>query len=321
MSEFKLDRNRKRVRNCPCGKSNKDGKFSPFRDYEKFGYCHSCCETFFPDSEKKIEPIYKDPLPASSMNYNLVINSGQAFEKNNFVIWLKKWFGSSKTDELIKQYSIGTSTHWNGANVFWQIDNLNVVRGGKIMLYNASNGKRIKNPYNHINWVHSVLKTPHYNLKQCLFAEHLTSIDKHKTIAITEAEKTSVFMAGMHPNYIWLATGCKGNFKYDLLRKLYGRKILAYPDKGEFNNWLDVANELSDKYGFDITIDSTIENSELPDGSDLVDYYEAGNTLFKPIRTQAEQMVDALHKKNPAINNLIDTFDLTDELGFTIRTY
>jgi hypothetical protein len=41
------------------------------------------------------------------------------------------------------------------------------------MLYNANTGKRIKEPFNHATWVHSVLKLPEFNLQQCFFGEHL----------------------------------------------------------------------------------------------------------------------------------------------------
>ena len=39
---LELDKNRFRVKHCPCDKSNKDGKFVPFEEYENRGYCHSC---------------------------------------------------------------------------------------------------------------------------------------------------------------------------------------------------------------------------------------------------------------------------------------
>ncbi|MBT4969895.1 MAG: hypothetical protein HOM80_12890, partial [Bacteroidetes bacterium] len=49
LPKLELDKKRFRVKNCPCGKSNKDGKFVPYIGYEDKGYCHSCGETFLPD--------------------------------------------------------------------------------------------------------------------------------------------------------------------------------------------------------------------------------------------------------------------------------
>ena len=56
---------------CPCGKSNKDGKFVSFVGSEGRGkgFCHSCAKTFRDDSDsiidtyafKKLElPVYCD---------------------------------------------------------------------------------------------------------------------------------------------------------------------------------------------------------------------------------------------------------------------
>jgi len=325
MRDLKIDKNRKRVKYCPCGKSNKDGKFAPFKDYHNKGYCHSCGETFFPEIENEAKPIYIPPKPTSKHDYDLVIKSGRNFKNNNFIKWLKSKFEDVEVQNAIKRYLLGSSNRWNGAIVFWQIDKFERVRAGKLMLYNASNGKRIKEPYNHIDWVHNVLKTLHFNLKQCLFGEYLINEFPNKIVAIVEAEKTAAYTSILYPDKIWLATGSKGNFKYELLKSLYGRTIIAYPDKSEFDNWNEVATLLKER-GFNISVDSLLENTDLTDGSDLVDYFESGLSLpeskrkIKQIMTQAEKDVSILYRKNKAIHKLIETFDLTDELGFKIRT-
>jgi len=65
------------------------------------------------------------------------------------------------------------------------------------MLYSPTTGKRVKEPFNHITWVHKALKQPDFNLKQCLFGEHLLQ-DKTKPVAIVESEKN-----GYHCQYIF----------------------------------------------------------------------------------------------------------------------
>jgi len=55
---------------------------------------------------------------------------------NNFIKYLIDLFGSEITYNLIEKYCIGTSKHWKGATVFYQIDINNQIRAGKIMLYN-----------------------------------------------------------------------------------------------------------------------------------------------------------------------------------------
>jgi len=49
LPKLNLDKKRFLVKYCPCGKSNKDGKFVPYVGYDEKGYCHSCCETFLPE--------------------------------------------------------------------------------------------------------------------------------------------------------------------------------------------------------------------------------------------------------------------------------
>ena len=83
------------------------------------------------------------------------------------------------------------------------------IRGAKIMLYNEHTGKRVKEPYNHINWLHKAIKEPSFNLCQCLFGLHLINEDYQKEIAIVESEKTAITMSTYVPDYICLATGSK----------------------------------------------------------------------------------------------------------------
>jgi len=60
MNQLQLDKKRFRVKHCPCGKSNKDGKFVPYIGFETHGYCHSCGKTFMPG---------KDNLPQAPNAY------------------------------------------------------------------------------------------------------------------------------------------------------------------------------------------------------------------------------------------------------------
>ena len=46
-------------------------------------------------------------------------------------------------------------------------------------------------------------------------------------------------MSIFKPNYIWVATGMKGGFKYEMLQPIKDFKIIAFPDKSEYNDWLE----------------------------------------------------------------------------------
>ena len=150
-----------------------------------------------------------------------------AFKTNHFVQFLINLFGVEVASQLVSRYFIATSKHWNGATVFWQIDKQGNVRTGKIMLYSPTTGKRLKEPFNHISWVHKFLEQPEFELKQCLFGEHLL-IDKTKPVAIVESEKTAVIASVYLPQFIWLAFGGIG-FNIDKCNALRGANCYTIP--------------------------------------------------------------------------------------------
>jgi len=180
---------------------------------------------------------------------------------DNLTEFLKMKFTSDEVFKVMQNYFItGTNHFWNNATVFWQINNKEQIQGAKIMLYDRHNGKRIKKPYNHINWLHKATKEPDFKLCQCLFGLHRITDDYQKTIAIVESEKTAIIMSIFLPEFIWLATGSKGNFKSELLEPLKKRNVIAFPDKGEYNNWLHKANELNGN-NFKIAVSDLVEKT------------------------------------------------------------
>jgi hypothetical protein len=140
------------------------------------------------------------------------------------------------------------------------------------MQYDRHTGKRIKEPYNHINWLHKATNEPDFNLCQCLFGLHRVTEDYQKTIAIAESEKTAIIMSILLPHYIWIATGSKQNLKFDLMKPIKKRNIVLFPDKGEYINWLHKATELN-LIGFKIAVSELIEQTHFENGFDLADYY------------------------------------------------
>jgi hypothetical protein len=93
-------------------------------------------------------------LPVSLVNESM---RQSAYAHNHFICFLAQLFGWETALQAAERYNIGSSKHWHGATVFWQVDANGLVRTGKIMLYNPNTGKRIKQPFNHIAWVHSLV--------------------------------------------------------------------------------------------------------------------------------------------------------------------
>jgi hypothetical protein len=250
-----LDKKRFRVKYCPCGKSNKDGKFVPYVGHDDKGYCHACSQTFLPELKKsedwnsslpafsKPRPIRQQQKPISYIPTEIFKGSHKGYKGNKLVQYLIDLFGFEDAMQLVKKYFIGTSKHWEGATVFWQIDIKGKVRTGKIMLYDSHTGKRVKEPFNHIYWVHKKLDITDY--KQCLFGEFLLSLpeNKSKPVAIVESEKTALIASVVFPQFVWLAFGGIG-FNLEKCSVLKGRCVTLFPDLNGFDDWSNKKTEL-----------------------------------------------------------------------------
>lgn len=214
------------------------------------------------------------PTPPSFHNLELVDKSMNEYMKNNFIRFLKSIFPKEAVNNAIRKYLLGTSKFWNGATVFWQIDINEQVHAGKILQYDLYTGKRCKTNSGRgmINWVHSVLKIKDFKLNQCLFGLHLISETNQKVVAVVEGEKTAVIMSIIKPKYVWLSTGSKQGFKYEMLRDIKRFKVIAFPDKGEYFDWNKKAEELN-SLGFQIEVNDWLENLDCLEGTDIADVY------------------------------------------------
>jgi hypothetical protein len=193
-------------------------------------------------------------------------------QQSNFITYLLQHFDREEVIQVIDMYHIGTTNYWHGATVFWQIDTKNVIRGGKIMQYNCGTGKRVKEPFNHVSWIHKQLKLSDFVLQQCLFGLHnINSIVKGDTICIVESEKTAIIMSILLPSFLWLATGSKTGFKEIMLQPVKGFKIIAYPDRTEYNNWNETTQHLNKK-GYQIQCSNFLEKINIENGADLIDF-------------------------------------------------
>ena len=210
----------------------------------------------------------------STHPFELVNQSCTGYTQNNFAVFLTNLLGQKITGQLLQRYYICTSKHWQGATVFWQIDSANRARAGKIMLYHSPTGKRVKQPYSHIAWVHSILKYHSFKLQQCFFGEHLLKTNLLKPVAIVESEKTAVIASVHLPEFIWLATGSLSSLTKEKCAVLKGRRVVLFPDANGFKMLSENANELS--VITPITVSDMLEKNTTPvekaNGFDLADY-------------------------------------------------
>lgn len=231
-------------------------------------------------------PVYQKPT------FHLTSYIKKSLKKtDNFTTYLRTIFNPQEVNQIIKTYKISTSTHWNNATIFWQIDNQNRVRAGKVILYDNT-GHRSK----YATWIHSILLKKKvittYHLNQCLFGLHLINTNA-KPIAIVESEKTACILSIKFPKYCWLATGGSNNIADKFFTPIKSRKIILFPDlsidNSIFEKWNQKALELQ-KFGFDITTSTLLENiateNDKQNGFDIADFVisaQAEISAFSPI--------------------------------------
>lgn len=245
-------------------------------------------------------------VPTSFIDEGIVKRSLKCYETNKLYQFLASQFGKASAMSLMKKYRVGSSRHWEGATVFWQIDRNKRVRTGKIMLYNSDTGKRIKEPYNHITWVHTLLHKSGFNMKQCFFGEHLLATDKTCPVALVESEKTALIASYYLPQYLWLASGGKnGCFNESSLSALAKRSVVLFPDLGATDYWQSKIGMIRN-YGIEVQLFDYLENnapeSERKEGYDIADYL---------LQIQPDEAVlQAMNRKNPHLKTLIEMLGL-----------
>ena len=290
-----------------CDHEQKCGYHFTPRDYfeqnpsekEKFAEKENSFRSYAPIKETQ-------PIATSYIDLDIVNQSLRSYSANKLFQFLSAQFGEAETLKLMKRYKVGTSKYWDGATVFWQTDNQNKVRTGKIMLYNSENGKRIKEPYNHVTWVHSVLHKGDYNLRQCFFGEHLLPEDQSRPVALVESEKTALIASYYLPQFLWIASGGKnGCFNANNLSVLAERSVVLFPDLGATDYWQSKIG-LMKSYGIEVRMFDYLEanatENERKEGYDIADYL----LKVKPDEAILQQMI----KRNPVLKTLIETFDL-----------
>ncbi|MCG2419992.1 toprim domain-containing protein [Aequorivita sp. F47161] len=282
-----------------CPNCNKKGVFTKYLDNHtaehlndtvgkcnrlvKCGY-HYTPKQYFEDNNisfdtsinhKVTARVKPKPKPKTSfIDVEVMRKSKASKSPNYFIDYLASLWSYEVAYYLADLYNIGTSKHWNGSTIFWQVDKNNAIRSGKIMLYNATNGKRVKEPYNHINWVHKALKLDSFNLEQCYFGEHLLNSDATKPVAIVESEKTAIISSVYLPEFIWLACGSANNLNEAKTKVLKGRNVVLFPDLKCFDLWNDKISQLTSLATFRTStlLKDKATETEKQQGLDLADY-------------------------------------------------
>ena len=263
---------------CPCGKSNKDGKFATQKGYEgqPIGSCFSCGKDYWPDKSTLVDPATLSPtLPKAKCNIDQKYLH-RHFDENMQSVYVKnliETWGLDYAEAIVTEFHLGV---FKNAPIFWYIDTSGVIRHGKIQWYN-SDGKRNKDL--HATTFQKKVLENDCEIDWCFFGEHnLVNLDR--PIAVVEGEATAMEMIKLSPDYIWLATGGRSFLKklaYRLENCPYD--VMLYPDHEAYKEWKAVG----DQFGF-VTSEACeiwAEQGLIPKGGDVRDYYRQNTTLEK----------------------------------------
>lgn len=291
-----------------CNRENKCGyHYSPSMYFDKNPNEREKTreQSFSPPTTKDVKPFTPEAMDASFIDRRIMEQSLRHYERNNLYAYLCGQLGTKTTIQQMQMYHVGTAKKWGNSTVFWQVDKEGRVHTGKVMLYNPNTGKRVKEPYAKISWVHTVLNLSSFTLNQCFFGEHLLA-GNNKPVAIVESEKTAIIASAYIPNYIWLATGGKnGCFNEQHFDILCGRNVVLFPDIGMEDEWQKKAFLMRRK-GINVILSDYLGQhasaEEKENGYDIADY------LIK--EKSGEAILQSMCQKNPSLKKMIALLNL-----------
>ncbi len=159
--------------------------------------------------------------------------SRNAFDRENVQRVLADYYvGGTEKDIFVNGINYGPAV------VFWLIDEQGRVHDAKLMAYRMD-GHRVSNWGNSMR---SICERSHIGpqlaeTEKVFFGLHLLPRHPDKTVCIVESEKTAIICACHYPQFVWLATGGCGNLQKNKLQPLRDRKVVVYPDSGEYEKW------------------------------------------------------------------------------------
>lgn len=166
-----------------------------------------------------------------------------------------------------QRYYLGKTK--NGQPVFWMIDDM-------LTPLDAHIGSTA--------WMSTLLKAREpliasWQVTHCLFGLHLLRV-AGGGVCVVEAEKSAVLLSELLPEYVWMAYATTAHLSPELFAPLQGHKVILFPRTdptlSTYLFFKDLAALVRQRYGLDITVDTTLEKRASPSQKDrcidLVDF-------------------------------------------------
>lgn len=232
-----------------------------------------------PRPVKTTQPTITVPKPMNVTTLNDIVTP-VASTDSSFCrsIVANGFLSEDQMQRAAERYLLGRSD--DGGVIFWQIDQENGIRDGKIMFYLDD----CHRDHDHApSWVSYRLRkngrlSQEWTATHCLFGQHLLSAATSSCIvAIVESEKTAVLCSELLPVYdkrpvVWLASGGLSQLQPSTLAmlssthprcmKIEGNLIL-FPDTDPggdaFRRWSQVAKDAHKLSGRPIYVSSFLE--------------------------------------------------------------
>lgn len=237
--------------------------------------------------------------------------------------WMRAlpWDGCQRhnLEQSLKDYCVGHGHY--GHTIFWQIDEQNRVRTGKMMKY-RTDGHRDKEASWNFDFIHAALfrsdNFPWYDadrqeLKQTLFGMHLLNRYTGAEVHIVESEKTALLMATAYGNTagrVWMACGGAENLTAERLAPIMEqrRRIVLHPDRDAVERWEQKAARL----GYDrLVIDTeAVTKWWKPCDGEKADIADVVVRIMMEQVLRGPQVLEEMIRKNPLLQTLIDKLNL-----------
>lgn len=258
-------------------------------------------------------------LPMLTLPLSMVTNRENT-EGDTLCLWLRSlpWdpHQRKRLDNVLAEYHVGHAKQ--GHTIWWQIDNEQRVRTGKMMLY-RSDGHRDKDALYNFDWIHAALFRHNYydpekvEAKPTLFGLHLLDRYPHAAVHLVESEKTAIIMATAYGNtrsQVWMACGGVENLSREKLSPIMAenRRIILYPDRDAIDRWRAKQENL--RYVRMTLNIEAVKDWWLPEDGEKADIADIVVRMICTGSKQPAVHIGEVVNANPAVKTLVEKLNL-----------